>query len=50
MAEKENIMTSDMKGIILQQTFTGKRDLKITTLPKPPAPADGEVLIAVKAW
>ncbi|CAF1358531.1 unnamed protein product [Adineta steineri] len=41
--------TSDIKCIILQQTFTGKRELKVTTTPKPSAPADGEVLIAVKA-
>jgi NADPH:quinone reductase-like Zn-dependent oxidoreductase len=54
MASNENMkninLTSDMKSIILQQTFTGKRELKVTTIPKPPAPADGEVLIAVKAW
>ena len=42
--------TSDIKCIILQQTFTGKRELKVTTTPKPPSPADGEVLISVKAW
>ncbi|CAF3417894.1 unnamed protein product [Rotaria sp. Silwood1] len=41
--------TSDIKCIILQQTFTGKRELKVTTIPKPPAPADDEILIAVKA-
>jgi NADPH:quinone reductase-like Zn-dependent oxidoreductase len=35
---------------MLQQTFTGKRELKVTTIPKPASPADGEVLIAVKAW
>ncbi len=40
----------DIKCIIVQQTFTGKRELKITTIPKPASPADGEVLIAVKAW
>jgi NADPH:quinone reductase-like Zn-dependent oxidoreductase len=40
----------DIKCIIVQQTFTGKRELKVTTIPKPPSPADGEVLIAVKAW
>ncbi len=54
MASNENMkninLTSDMKSIILQQTFTGKRELKVTTIPKPPSPADGEVLIAVKAW
>ena len=42
--------SADMKAIILQQNFTGKRELKVTTTPKPPAPGDGEVLIAVKAW
>lgn len=41
---------SDMKCVIVQQNFTGKRELKVTTTPKPPLPADGEVLIAVKAW
>jgi NADPH:quinone reductase-like Zn-dependent oxidoreductase len=40
----------DIKCIIIQQTFTGKRELKVTTIPKPSSPADGEVLIAVKAW
>jgi len=54
MAGNENMknmnLTSDIKCIILQQTFTGKRELKVTTIPKPPSPADGEVLIAVKAW
>jgi NADPH:quinone reductase-like Zn-dependent oxidoreductase len=42
--------SADMKCIIVQQTFTGKRELKVTTIPKPPPPADGEILIAVKAW
>lgn len=42
--------SADMKCIILQQTFTGKRELKVTTAPKPSSPGDGEVLIAVKAW
>lgn len=41
---------AEIKCVIVQQTFTGKRELKVTTAPKPPAPADGEVLIAVKAW
>ncbi|CAF1148708.1 unnamed protein product [Rotaria sordida] len=41
--------TSDIKCIILQQTLTGKREPKVTTIPKPPAPTDDEVLIAVKA-
>ncbi|CAF2831197.1 unnamed protein product [Rotaria sp. Silwood2] len=41
--------TSDIKCIILQQTFAGKRELKSTTMPKLPTPADDEVLIAVKA-
>jgi NADPH:quinone reductase-like Zn-dependent oxidoreductase len=54
MASNENMTntnsTSDIKSIILQQTFTGKRELKVTTIPKLPSPADGEVLIAVKAW
>lgn len=54
MARNENVQQSktlaDMKAIILQQSFTGKRELKVTTVPKPSAPADGEVLIAVKAW
>jgi len=40
---------SDMKCIIVQQNFTGKRELKVTTTPKPALPSDGEVLIAVKA-
>ena len=42
--------SADMKCIIVQQTFTGKRELKVTTTPKPPAPGDGEILIGVKAW
>lgn len=42
--------SADMKCIIVQQTFTGKRELKITKTPKPAPPGDGEVLIAVKAW
>ena len=42
--------SSDIKGIVVQQSFTGKRELKVTTIPKPASPADGEVLIAVKAW
>ena len=42
--------SADMKSIILQQTFTGKRELKVTITPKPSSPGDGEVLIAVKAW
>ena len=50
----ENLTTAnsstDFKCIIVQQTFTGKRELKVTTAPELPAPADGEVLIAVKAW
>ncbi len=54
MAANQNIKnmnsTSDIKCILLQQTFTGKRELKVTTIPKLPSPADGEVLIAVKAW
>ncbi len=55
MINNENMTTADsssvdMKCIIVQQTFTGKRELKVTTVPKPPSPADGEVLIAVKAW
>ena len=50
MAENENNKTSDIKCITLQQTFTGKRELKVTTIPKPAPPADGEVLVAVKAW
>ena len=41
---------SDMKCIIIQQNFTGKRELKVTTTSKPGLPGDGEVLIAVKAW
>jgi hypothetical protein len=41
---------NSMKCIVIQQTFTGKRELKVTTVPKPSTPADGEVLIAVKAW
>ena len=43
-------MTTDMKCLILQQTFTGKREFKVTTSPKPASPTDGEVLVAVKAW
>jgi hypothetical protein len=54
MAANQNIKninsTSDIKCIILQQTFTGKRELKVTTIPKLLSPADGEILIAVKAW
>lgn len=50
MTTNENPSTSDIKCIILQQTFTGKRELKVTTIPKLPSPADGEVLISVKAW
>lgn len=51
MTTNENLSTtSDIKCIILQQTFTGKREFKVTTIPKLPSPADGEVLIAVKAW
>ena len=50
MANGENKSSSDMKCIIIQQSFTGKREFKVTTTPKPPSPADGEVLIAVKAW
>jgi NADPH:quinone reductase-like Zn-dependent oxidoreductase len=42
--------SNEMKCIVLQQNFTGKRELKVTTTAKPSAPADGEVLIAVKAW
>lgn len=42
--------SSDIKCIHLQQAFTGKRELKVTTIPKPQAPGDGEVLINVKAW
>ncbi|UJR21240.1 hypothetical protein I4U23_024335 [Adineta vaga] len=49
MTNSEDKSTSDMKCITLQQTFTGKRELKVTTTPKPPSPAEGEVLIAVKA-
>jgi len=41
---------ADIKCLLIQQTFTGKRELKLTTIPKPPPPGDGEVLIAVKAW
>ncbi|CAF1304541.1 unnamed protein product [Adineta ricciae] len=41
--------SADMKCIVVQQTFTGKRELKVTTTPKPPAPGDGEILIGVKA-
>ncbi|CAF1583310.1 unnamed protein product [Rotaria magnacalcarata] len=40
---------SDIKCILLQQAFTGKRELRITTIPKPQALAVDEVLIAVKA-
>ena len=40
----------DIKCIIVQQTFAGKRELKITRIPKPPPPSDSEVLVAVKAW
>ena len=43
-------ISGDIKAIIIQQTFTGKRELKLTTIPKLPPPAEGEVLIAVKAW
>jgi NADPH:quinone reductase-like Zn-dependent oxidoreductase len=54
MADNENMKnpssTSDIKAIILQQTFTGKREFKVTTIPKPPPPSDSEVLISVKAW
>jgi hypothetical protein len=54
MTSNEKMTTAntsgDIKSIIVQQTFTGKRELKITTTPKLPPPADGEVLIAVKAW
>ena len=47
----ENInLTSNIKSIVLQQTFAGKRELKVTTIPKPSLSADDEVLIAVKAW
>jgi NADPH:quinone reductase-like Zn-dependent oxidoreductase len=42
--------SADIKCIVVQQSFTGKRELKVTTMPKPTSPADGEVLIAVKAW
>ncbi|CAF1139874.1 unnamed protein product [Adineta ricciae] len=49
MANGENKSSSDMKCIIIQQSFTGKREFKVTTTPKPPSPADGEVLITVKA-
>jgi hypothetical protein len=45
-----NSSSVDIKCIVVQQSFTGKRELKVTTIPKPPSPADGEVLIAVKAW
>lgn len=45
-----NTSSADIKCIIVQQTFTGKRELKVTSIPKPSVPADGEVLIAVKAW
>lgn len=48
--ENSNQTANDMKCIVLQQTFTGKRELKITNVPKPNAPADGEVLVNVKAW
>lgn len=54
MATNESIApgteSGDIKCIVLQQNFTGKRELKATTMPRPPPPADGEVLIAVKAW
>lgn len=54
MTSNENMTTAnnsaDIKCIIVQQSFTGKRELKVTTIPKPPPPGDGEVLIAVKAW
>ncbi|CAF0818301.1 unnamed protein product [Rotaria sp. Silwood1] len=53
MTSNENMTTTktsvDIKCIIVQQTFTGKRELKVTTIPKPPPPGDGEILIAVKA-
>lgn len=42
--------TAEMKCIVVQQNFTGKREVKVTTSPKPGTPGDGEVLIAVKAW
>ena len=45
-----NSSSADIKCIILQQTFTGKRELKVTTIPKPVSPGDSEILIAVKAW
>ena len=50
LASRNATSTADMKCIIVQQSFTGKRELKVTTTPKPPAPADGEVTIAVRAW
>jgi NADPH:quinone reductase-like Zn-dependent oxidoreductase len=50
MADSEDTSASDIKCIILQQNFTGKRELKVTRTPKPPPPGDGEVLIGVKAW
>lgn len=42
--------SADMKCIIVQQNFAGKRELRVTTTAKPSTPGDGEVLVSVKAW
>ncbi|CAF0921521.1 unnamed protein product, partial [Didymodactylos carnosus] len=52
---KENISitmpseNADLRCIVLQQSFTGNRQLKVTSIPKLLPPAENEVLINVKA-